>query len=151
MNLYEMSTYKSCWRWSVSQFSTCMSFLRDGCRRHSFLNSQTDEPNAHFPWANELTICPDMNGSQIPVKTSFTGHRWRKTKDFFVFCSGKICLVLFHAFCSFVFMPSVSGTQGKCPNSHHSHPLHLFITRIYRECKVQNWLILKETLYLLVV
>ena len=28
VNLYEMSTYKSCWRWSVSQFSTCMSLMR---------------------------------------------------------------------------------------------------------------------------
>ena len=28
VNLYETSTYKSCWRWSVSQFSTCMSLMR---------------------------------------------------------------------------------------------------------------------------
>ena len=37
------------------------------------------------------------------------------------------------------------------PNSHHSHPLRPFITWIYRKCKVQNGLILQETLYLLVV
>ena len=28
VNLCETSTYKSCWRWSVSQFSTCMSLMR---------------------------------------------------------------------------------------------------------------------------
>ena len=49
-----------------------------------------------------LTICPDINRLQIPLKTSCTGHRWRKAKDFFVFCSGKICLVLFQGCCSFV-------------------------------------------------
>ena len=25
--------------------------------------------NVHFPWPNELTICPDINGFQIPDKT----------------------------------------------------------------------------------
>ena len=81
----EMSTYncyKSCWRWSVSQFSTCM--------RLKFPDWQS---NAHFPWQNEFTICPDIYGVQIPVKTSCTGQRWRKTKDFFVFCSGEIVMV----------------------------------------------------------
>ena len=45
---------------------------------------------------NSQTICANINGFQIPAKTSCTGHRWRKAKDFFVFCSGKICLVCFH-------------------------------------------------------
>ena len=52
----------------------------------------------------ELTICPDINGFQIPVKTSCTGHRWCKTKYFFVFCSGKISLVCFHGFLFFCFI-----------------------------------------------
>ena len=60
------------------------------------------QSNVHFPWPNEMTICPDINGFQIPLKTSCTGHRWRKAKDFVVFCSGKICLVLFQGCCSFV-------------------------------------------------
>ena len=95
--------------------------------------------NVHFPWPNELTICADINGFQIPVKTSCTGHRWCKAKDFFVLCSGKICLVCFHGSLFFCFiMSSVSFTQSKCPNSHHSHPVHLFNTWISRECKVQN-------------
>ena len=44
-----MSTYKSCWSWSVSQFSTCMSLLRHGCQRNSFWNSQTDSQMYTFP------------------------------------------------------------------------------------------------------
>ena len=42
VNLYDMSKYKLCWSWSVSQFSTCLSLLRHGCQRNSFWNSQTD-------------------------------------------------------------------------------------------------------------
>ena len=61
-----------------------------------FLKFPDWQSNVHFPWPNELTICADINGFQIPVKTSCTGHRWCKAKDFFVFCSGKICLVCFH-------------------------------------------------------
>ena len=109
VNLYEVSIYKSCWRWSVSQFSTCMRLLRHGCQRHSFGNSQADGQMyiyVHFPWPSELmnwqTICPD-NGFQIPVKTLCTGDRWRKTKDFFVFCSGKNLLVIVSWFLSFCF------------------------------------------------
>ena len=91
--------------------STCMSLLRHGCQRHSFFKFPDWQSNVHFPWPNELTICADINGFQIPVKTSCTGHRWCKTKDFFVFCSGKICWVCFHGYLFFCFMSSVSGTQ----------------------------------------
>ena len=62
------------------------------------------QSNVYFPWPNELTICSDINGFQIPVKTSCTGHRWCETKDFFVFCSGKNCLVCFHGFLFFCFI-----------------------------------------------
>ena len=71
----------------VCQFSTCMSLLRHGCQRNSFWNCT-------LSLINKLTICPDINGFQIPLKTSCTRHRWRKAKDLLVFCSGKICLVL---------------------------------------------------------
>ena len=93
--------------------STCMSLLRHGCQRHSFFKFPDWQSNVHFPWPNELTICADINGFQIPVKTSCTGHRWCKAKDFFVFCSGKICLVCFHGFLILSFMSAVSGTQNK--------------------------------------
>ena len=134
VNLFEMSMYKSGWRWSVSQFSTCMSLLRHGCQRNSFWNSQTDSQMYTFPdqfkWIDNLSRYQWIpNSSQNFV---YSEHRWRKAKDFFVFCSG-----LF-----FCFTSSASGTQNKCPNSHHNHPCHPFNTWIYRECKVQNVLIL---------
>ena len=56
------------------------------------------------PWPNEMTICADINGFQIPVKALCTGHRWCKAKVFFVFCSGKICLVCSHGFLFFCFI-----------------------------------------------
>ena len=61
------------------------------------------QSNVHFPWPNELTICADINCFQIPLKTSRTGHRWCKEKDF-VLCSGKICLVCFHGSLFFCFI-----------------------------------------------
>ena len=70
------------------------------------------QSNVHSPWPNELTICADINGFQIPVETSCIGPRWCKAKDFFVFCSGKICLVCFHGFFVLLFyISSVSVTQ----------------------------------------
>ena len=87
VNLYEMSTYKSCWSWRISQFSTCMSLLRHCCQGNSFWNSQTDSK-----CTLSLSKLIDNSGFQIPFKTSCNGHRWLKAKDFFVFCSGKICL-----------------------------------------------------------
>ena len=97
-----MSTYKSCGSWSVSQFSTCMILLRHGCQRNSFWNSQTDSQMYTFPDQMNWQFVQVLMDSKFPLKTSCTGHRWRKAKDFFVFCSGKICLVLFQGCCSFV-------------------------------------------------
>ena len=94
VNLYEMSIYKSCWSWSVSQFSTCMSLLRHGCQRNSLWNSQTDGQMYTFP--------DQMNWQfvQILIDSKFHSRlravdTWRKAKDYFVFCSRKICLVSF--------------------------------------------------------
>ena len=101
VNLYEMSTYKSCWSWSASQFSTCMTLLRHGCQRNSFSNSQTDSQMYTFPDQMNWQFVQVLMDSKLPLKTSCTGHRWRKAKDFFVFCSGKICLALFHGCCCF--------------------------------------------------
>ena len=77
----------------------------------------------------------------IPNSTQnlvYSGHRWCKAKDFFVFCSRKICLVLFH--CS-LFSRHLCLVHKINAQTHHNHPRHLFITWIYRECKVQNGLI----------
>ena len=110
VKLYEMS--RSCWKWSVSQFSTCMSLLRHGCQSHSFWNSQDD--------SQMYTFRDQMNWQFVQC----AGHRWRKTK------SAWYCFMVF----SFVFV--------KCKDSHHSHPLYPLNTWIYCECKLQSGLIL---------
>ena len=83
----------------------------DMVARGIFLKFPDWQSNVHFLWPNELTICPDINGFQIPLKTLCTGHKWRKAKDFFVFCSGKICLVLFQGSCYFVLLICVRYTK----------------------------------------
>ena len=130
VNLYEMSTYKPCWSWSVSQFSTCMTLLRH-------LKFPDWQSNVDFPWPNELTICPDINGSKISLNTSCTGHRWHKAKDFFVSCSGEICLVLFQGCSSLVSITTILAT----------HLLHEFIANVKHR---MDWSYRKRTLYLLV-
>ena len=67
------------------------------------------QSSAHFPWPNELTMCPDINGfqMQIPVKTSCTEDTddvKLKTSLFYVEWKSawKICLVvvlLFYVIC----------------------------------------------------
>ena len=48
------------------------------------------------------------------VKSSCTGHRCRKTKDFFVFCSGKNLLGIVSWFLLYCFTSFVSGARNKC-------------------------------------
>ena len=79
-----------------------MTLLRHGCQRNTFWNSQTDCRMYPFPDQMNWQFVQVLMDSKIPHRTSCTGHRWRKAKDFFVFCSGKICLVLFQGCCSFV-------------------------------------------------
>ena len=106
VNLYEMSTYKSCWSWSVSQFSTCMSLLRHGCQRNSFWNSQTDNQMYTFSdqmnWQFVQILMDSKFHSKLRVLDTDYVKQNSWAKDFFVFCSGKICLVLFQGCCSFV-------------------------------------------------
>ena len=143
VNLFEMSTYNSCWSWSVSQLSTCMNLLRNGFQRNSWWNSQTDSQmhtfrdqinwnQLKFNWNQLKSLeiksieinCPDINGFQIPVKTSCTEDTDDvKQKTSLFSYQGKSSWLLF-----FCFTSSVSNTQNKCPDSY--------------ECKVQNGLIL---------
>ena len=126
VNLYEMSTYKSCW--SVDQACACWDMVARGI----VLKFPDWQSNVHFPWPNELTICPDINGFQIPLKTSCTGHRLRKAKQLskrllcFLFRENLLGIVSRLLF--FCFTSSVSGALNKCPNSHHNHSRHPFIT-----------------------
>lgn len=71
----------------------------------SFWNSQTDMYSQTYTFPeqmNNLTICPDINGFQIPVKTSCTGNRWRKTKTLSFSVQGKSSWYCFYGFCCFV-------------------------------------------------
>ena len=135
-----MSTYKSCWRWSVSQFSTCMSLLRHGCQRHSFWNSQTDHDSQMYTltididnltnWQFVQTVASKLQSKPRVVDTNDV-----KQKNSLFSVQGKICLVFFHGFCSFVLrhLCRVNEVNDQTPIT-AGHPLHPFITWIY----VQN-------------
>ena len=147
VNLFKMSIYKSCWRWSDSQFSTCMNLLRHGCQRNSFWNPQTDSQMYTFPDQMNWQFVQMFRDSKFRSKLRVlrTQMRWRKRFLCFLFGENLLGIVswcLFSCFKSSVSPGSVSGTQNKCPNSHHNPPRYPFITWIYRECKVQNGLIL---------
>ena len=91
-----------------------------GAKFIKFLDWQS---NVH--WPKELTICPDINGFQIPVKTSCTGHRWCKACFLFREHLLGMFSLFFFFFC---FMSSVFGRQTKCLNSHYNYPVHLINT-----------------------
>ena len=141
VNLYDMSKYKLCWSWSVSQFSTCLSLLRHGCQRNSFWNSQTDSQMYTFSdqiyWQFVQILMDSKFHSKLCVLD--TNDVKQKT-SLFLFRENLLGIV--SRILLFCFTSSVSGTQNKCPNSHHNHPLHQFITWIYHQCKAQNGLIL---------
>ena len=113
-----MSTYKSCWRWSVSQFSICMSLMRHGGQRYSFGNSQADSQMYTFPdqfnWQFVQIIMDSKFQSKLCVLD--TDDVKRKTSLFSV--QGKSVWYCFMVFCSFVL--------------HHLCPVHKIIhqTRI---------------------
>ena len=86
VNLYEMSPYKSCWRWSVSQF--LHAWASWDMEVISFWSSQTDSQMYTFPDQRNWHFV-QKNGFQITVKTLCTGHRWLNTNDLFIFCWGK--------------------------------------------------------------
>ena len=133
-----MSTYKSCWSWSVSQFSTCMTFLRHGCQRNSFWNSQTDSQMYTFPdqmnWQFVQILMDSKFHSKLRVLDTDYVKQNSWAKDFFVFCSGKICLVLFQGCCSFVLrhLCPVHEINAQTPVTTilATHLLHEFIVNV---------------------
>ena len=109
--------------WELMQERICMK-----CPHTSNVEGDQYFSSQHA-WA-----CWDMvaRGIQIPVKTSCTGHRWGKTKRFFCFLFRENLLGMFSRFLVLLFyVSSLSGTQNKGPNSHRSHPVHLFNTWIF--------------------
>ena len=133
-----MSTYKSCWSWSVPQFSTCMSLLRHGCQRNSFWNSQTDNQMYTFSdqmnWQFVQILMDSKFHSKLRVLDTDYVKQNSWAKDFFVFCSGKICLVLFQGCCSFVLrhLCPVHKINAQTPITTilATHLLHEFIVNV---------------------
>ena len=85
-----------------------------------------------------------LNGSRpkIPLKVRVLDTDDLKQKTSLFSVQGKSAWYCFKAVVLLFYISSVSGTKSKCPNSHHRHPRHPFIARIYREYKAQNRLIL---------
>ena len=117
-----------------------MSLLRHGCQRHSVLNSQIG--------SQMYTSADQMNWQfvqilmyfQIRVKTSCTGHRWCKAKDFFVFCSGKICLVCFHGlfFCFICHLCLLHKINAQTPITAnlYTYKIHEFLVNV--KCRMDG-------------
>ena len=141
VNLYDMSKYKFCWSWSVSQFSTCMSLLRHGCQRNNFWNFQTDSQMYSFSDQMNWQFVQILMDSKFHSKLCVLDTNDVKQKTSLFSVQGNLLGVVSRILL-FCFTSSVSGTQNKCPNSHDNHPPHQFITWIYHEFKVQNGLIL---------
>ena len=70
-----MSTYRSCWSWSVSQFSTCVTLLLHGCQRNSFWNCQTDSQMYTFSDQINWQFVQILMGSKGAIhSTKLTGN-----------------------------------------------------------------------------
>ena len=115
MNLYEISTFNSCWSWSVSQFSTCMSLLKHVCQRHS-LNSQTDSQMYTFLDLVNWQFVQILMASKFESKLRAleTDDIKRKTSLFPVHGKSKSALYCFVVFSLLVFAICVRYT--KMPN-----------------------------------
>ena len=127
VNLYEMSTYKSCWSWSVSQFSTCMSLLRHGCQRNSFWNSQTDNQMYTFSDQMNWQFVQILMDSKFHSKLCVLDTNDVKQKTSLFSVQGKSAWYCFKAVVLLFYVICV-----RYPST----------TWIDRECKAQNGLIL---------
>ena len=115
MNLYEISTFNSCWSWSVSQFSTCMNLLKHVCQRHS-LNSQTDSQMYTFLDQVNWQFVQILMAAKFESKLRAleTDDIKRKTSLFPVHGKSKSALYCFVVFSLLVFAICVLYT--KMPN-----------------------------------
>ena len=109
VNLYEMSTYRSCWSWSVSQFSTCMTLLIHGCQRNSFWKCQTDSQMYTFPDQMNWQFVQILMGSKIPLKVRVLDTDDLKQKTSLFSVQGKSAWYCFKAVVLFFF------TYHLCP------------------------------------
>ena len=94
------------------------------------------QSKVHFPWPNELTFCPDINGSkfQSTFHALDTDDVTQKTSLFSVqgqsawYCFMVVVLLFLRH------LTPVHRIQCKCLHSHHNHPrhplLHEFIVNV---------------------
>ena len=101
VNLYQMSTYKSCWGWSVSQFKTCMSLFRHGCQRQSFWNSQIDSQIYTFLDQMNWQFDQALMGSKLTSQNFAYRTQMTRNKRFLCFLFRENLLGI-NGFCSFV-------------------------------------------------
>ena len=94
--------YNSCWRWTVSQFSTCMRMLRHGCQRHSFWNSQTDSQMYTFPNQMNSQVVQIFKESKFQSKLRILDKDDLKQKTTLFSVQGKSSWFLFCCFLSSV-------------------------------------------------
>ena len=87
---------------SVFQFSTCMSLLRHGCHRHSFMNSQTDSQMYTFPDQMNWQFVQILMDSKFQSKLRVLDTDDVKQKTSLFSVQGKSAWYVFLNFCSFV-------------------------------------------------
>ena len=93
-----------------------------------FFNSQTDSQIYTFPDQMIQQFVQILKDSKFQSKLRVLDTDDVKQKTSLFSVQGKSAWFCFMVFLFFCFMSSVSGTQNRCPNSHLSHPVHLYIT-----------------------
>ena len=105
-----------------------------------FLNSQTDSQMYTFPDQMNWQFVQILMDSKFQSKLRVLDTHDVKEKTSLFSVQGKSAWYCFMVLCSFVSCHLCPVHKITTNNSHHNHPLHLFITWIYH--KVQNGLIL---------
>ena len=105
-----------------------------------FLNSQTDSQMYTFPDQMNWQFVQILMDSKFQSKLRVLDTHDVKEKTSLFSVQGKSPWYCFMVLCSFVSSHLCPVHKITTNNSHHNHPLHLFITWIYH--KVQNGLIL---------
>ena len=82
--------------------STCMSLLRHGCQRHSFLNSQTASQMYTFPDQMNWQFVQILMDSKLQSKLRVLDTDDVKQKTSLFSFQGKSAWYVFMVFCSFV-------------------------------------------------
>ena len=113
--------------------STCMSLLRHGCQRHSFLNSQTGSQMYTFPDQMNWQFVQILMDSKFQSKPRVLDTDDVKQKTSLFSVQGKSAWYVFTAVCSFVLYLTCAQTPITAILS--TYLIHDWISC---ECEVQN-------------